>query len=66
MYSAWDAMNALGGIIGKPRIILRSTKKVINPLCGVGTIKSTRFSLTGKYLLEREKLVKDNAWKLDE
>jgi hypothetical protein len=29
-------------------------------------LKATAWEFLGKYLLEREKLVKENAWKLDE
>jgi hypothetical protein len=57
------AVTGLGGITTKRRTSHRSTRKVglsIHPV-----LLSTEVPSEGKYLLERERLVKDNAWKLD-
>jgi hypothetical protein len=60
-------MSAWGGFITKPPIHHKNTRKVSHHLA-----TASRFELmvlynvtSGKYLLEREKLVKENAWKLD-
>jgi hypothetical protein len=60
-------MNGWGGIIIKLLIICRSIRKV-SGLVSHRWLVLRRYLSTciGKYLLEREKLVKENAWVLDE
>ena len=62
MYFVWAATTVLAGSITKPQTIYRNTKKV--------HIVFFFYYLTenwlGKFLLEREKLVKENAWTLDD
>ena len=58
------AATGLGGITTKHRTSRKSTKKVslflFARLWAPPTLKNS-----GKYLLERERLVKDNAWTLE-
>jgi hypothetical protein len=56
----------LGGIITRRQTRHKSTRKVsssIRHICPA--LPSAELSNGGKYLLERERLVKDNAWTLD-
>jgi hypothetical protein len=64
MCSVLDAPTGLDGSITRRQIALRNTKKVRKASLSMGSW--TDLALPGKYLLERERLVKDNAWKLDE
>jgi hypothetical protein len=57
-------MSEWAGFITRPRISARSIKKA-SRLCDC-PIRSPDREVTGKYLLEREKLIKENAWKLDD
>lgn len=63
MYFAWAAMSVSVGFIIKQQIICRNIKKVIH-------VCMFSFWLTeiwlGKYLLERERLIKENAWNLSD
>ena len=63
MYFVSDAVTGLGGITTRHRISRKSTKKVSRFLCA-HLWPSLTLKNTGKYLLERERLVKDNAWTL--
>jgi hypothetical protein len=62
--SALAAMIDLDGSTTKPQISHRSIKKA--SASSDESISSGHTAATGKYLLEREKLVKENAWKLDQ
>jgi hypothetical protein len=62
MSIAWDVTIGWDGITSKLRITLRDIKKVpwflpIWSFCATNLIP-----WTGKYMLEREKLVKENNW----
>ena len=69
MFTVLDAMNALDGSTTKLLISPRNTRKVgvfsRTPLFTY-LAQSRLLGNIGKYLLEREKLVKENAWKLDD
>ena len=59
-------MTAWGGSTTRPQIHRRSTRKVsLHQHFTESKHMVLRNLTTGKYLLEREKLVKENAWKLD-
>lgn len=68
-FTVLDAMNASGGSTTKLLISPRNTRKVSvfsrTPLFTY-LVQSRLLGNIGKYLLEREKLVKENAWKLDD
>lgn len=57
------AVTGLDGITTKRRTSRRNTRKV--GLSSHPRFSTLRFLQKGKYLLERERLVKDNAWTLD-
>ena len=57
-------MNGWGGIIIRLLIICRSIRKVGG--CIASLVLRWHLSTLGKYLLEREKLIKENSWVLDE
>ena len=60
------AMIGLDGITTKHRTSRRSTRKVsLSIHTSYLVLLPLSFSNGGKYLLERERLVKDNAWTLD-
>ena len=69
MYFVWDVMSVSAGSITKQQTIYRNTKKV-HISCRVCRVYFSFYYLTeiwpGKFLLEREKLVKENAWTLDD
>ena len=61
MSFAWVAMTVWAGFTTKLQITARSTKKV-----GIFTAHLTFLIYdTGKYLLEKEKLIKENNWSLE-
>jgi hypothetical protein len=62
MSFAWDATTDWDGTITK----LPTTHRNIKKVCHVQTPVFYRLSLLGKYLLERERLVKENNWNLEE
>ena len=64
MFTVSGATTALGGIISRRRTIHRSTRKVSILEGSVSAKLLTRSS--GKYMLEREKLIKENSWQVDE
>jgi hypothetical protein len=64
MYFVSGAMTGLGGIITKRRISRKSTKKVSLFICA-HLWPPPILKNIGKYLLERERLVKDNTWTLE-
>lgn len=66
MCIAWDVTTVLDGTIIKLRIFRRNTRKASILSACLETDTTSNVSGTGKYLLEREKLVKENAWQLNE
>lgn len=70
MYFVWAVMSVSAGSITKQQTIYRNTKKVhiscfeYNFLCH--HTENFIYIWPGKFLLEREKLVKENAWSLDD
>jgi hypothetical protein len=64
MYFVSGAVTGLGGITTRHQISRKSTKKVRLFLCAHLWSPPTLKNI-GKYLLERERLVKDNAWTLE-
>lgn len=65
MYFVWVVMNVSVGSITKQQTNYRNTKKVRISCPNIFLFYLTEM-LSGKYLLEREKLVKENAWTLDD
>lgn len=63
MFSAWDAMKDWVGTTTVPRSIRRSTRKA-RSFSYLIPLNPSHF--IGKYLLEKEKIIKDNAWTLDD
>jgi hypothetical protein len=57
------AVTGLDGITTKPRTSRKNTRKV--GFMYSTSLLSVEVLYKGKYLLERERLVKDNAWTLD-
>ena len=69
MFTVLGAMNALGGSTTKLLMPPRNIRKVgvfSRNLFLKYLAQSHLLGNLGKYLLEREKLVKENAWKLDD
>jgi hypothetical protein len=64
MYSALVATSDWDGFTIKLLTIHRNTRKA-STQCYIQSIYVDRLT-SGKYLLEREKLVKENAWTLDD
>ena len=65
MYFVWAVMSVSVGSITKQQTIHRNTKKVHIFRSSIFLFYLTEI-WPGKYLLEREKLVKENAWTLDD
>ena len=63
--TAWGVTIVWAGTITRLPTTHRSTRKVRNLRSAWNTFVKLKLFI-GKYLLEREKLVKENKWKLDE
>lgn len=65
MCSVWAAMTVWDGTTTRRPTAPRNIRKVSNPF-GIARFEQALIEIIGKYLLEREKLVKENNWILNE
>ena len=63
--SASDAPVTLGGHTFARTTLLRSIKRVMYPLV-VPIYHTHQWVVTGKYIVEMQRIVKDNAWRLED